>query len=1171
MGQMTCSPVVRLHAVGRRRSIIGLSVACGLAVACSACQSRSTTTSGRGNQPPSAGLQLTPELVRQHNRGVALMGQFDFGKAHQIFAKLVEEHPEWTEAQVDLAISALNRQQPEDEKQAAMMLERVLARQPNHLRAKYCRALLHFHAGQAAEALPLFRHVAQADPKDSYAAFHVGQCLLQMSRTEEALDQFLLAQRIDPYLRSAYYGAFQAAQRLGRADEAQQQLDQFQKLATNPQARLAEMKYTRMGPKAEARPIPLDQPEHVIRPTGPVFSQAEPLNIRGTEGYRWRSYVESEAPPCRPVCDMDGDGQVDLFLAAALEANNGRLNAVLVRRNDGFELDPKHELAQVADVNAALWGDYDNDGLTDVYLCRRGPNQLWRQIERNTWQDVTEGTNTSGGNANTVDGAMFDADHDGDLDLLLVNEDVPNELLTNNLDGTFRAIAQSQGLAGDGRPSRGVVVADLDSDRDVDLVIIKQEPPHEVFLNDRFWSYRPADGSFDTFRQAPIVAALPVDSGTDGPAPEQITEGDWFDIEASAAWSGVDGQVELMTLSAGGVVRWAPDKSGTWLPHPLSPQSNVTSMSGPLAIQDVDGDGRLDLVCSTGEDWTVMNVRGKPATLFQSQAARLRHWTFGVLDARRGPALIGLRSAEPPLIWHPGSGRYAFAALSFTGREDKADQMRSNASGIGIKFAVRVNSRSTALDTYRKHSGPGQSLEPVAVGLGLAKQIDFVSITWPDGVYQTEVDLEAGVTHRIDETQRQVSSCPVVFVWNGQKYEFVTDVLGVGGIGFNVGAGDFAQPRPWENLLLPESVLVAKDGKYQVKITEPMEEACYLDAARLVAYDLPPGWRMTLDERWAATEPWPTGKPVLYRQSLAPIEATNDRNENVTDRILRADLRAADPGKPDRRFIGRTDEHTVTLTFENEKPLDRLAGEPVLICGGWIEYPYSQTMFGAWQAAAGYDAPTVEVRGADGGWHVLLGHFGYMAGMPRQMSVPLPKERLPSGTTQLRLRTNMEIYWDHFAVASAENCESMIRRQLPLRSAVVDEVGFAERTTLPQRLPRYNYDRRVPLWDTWHPAGFYTRFGPVTPLVNDTDDAVAIIGPGEEVHLDFDAAVDELRPAWTRRFVLETNGWCKDSDLHTQNAGTLDPVPRRAGHVPAEASRRADLHRSYNTRFRSGP
>ena len=147
----------------------------------------------------------------------------------------------------------------------------------------------------------------------------------------------------------------------------------------------------------------------------------------------------------------------------------------------------------------------------------------------------------------------------------------------------------------------------------------------------------------------------------------------------------------------------------------------------------------------------------------------------------------------------------------------------------------------------------------------------------------------------------------------------------MGGIGFNVGAGVYPEPRPWENLLLPESSLVPRDGKFQIKIAEPMEEACYLDAARLVAYDLPRGWQMSLDERFAAGEPWPTGRPLFYRECLRPTSTTNDRDQDVTERIAEADLAATSPGMRDRRFVGRTGEHSVTLTFD--RPLDRIAGQ----------------------------------------------------------------------------------------------------------------------------------------------------------------------------------------------------------------------------------------------------
>ena len=161
-----------------------------------------------------------------------------------------------------------------------------------------------------------------------------------------------------------------------------------------------------------------------------------------------------QPPPCITACDIDADQRVDLFLGGALDSPQGPLNAVLLRRDDHFQLLTSHVLAGVTQVNAALWGDYDNDGLTDVYLCRRGPNQLYKQVEAGTWQDVTATTQTDGGEVNTVDGAFFDADHDGDLDLLLVNDDGPIELLNNNMDGTFQALAKQRGLAGDGRSAR---------------------------------------------------------------------------------------------------------------------------------------------------------------------------------------------------------------------------------------------------------------------------------------------------------------------------------------------------------------------------------------------------------------------------------------------------------------------------------------------------------------------------------------------------------------------------------------------------------------------------------------------------------------------------------------------------------------------------------------------
>ncbi len=1114
-----------------RQSLCVISAICLLAVL------------GCGGGPKS---QPSPQVVEEHNNGVALMGKFDYTAAHEVFSKLASAHPDWLDVQVDLAIASLNRQQPGDDKAAAQILDTVIEKRPEDLRALYCRGILDLYSSEPEAAWERFRTVAEADPDDGYAQYFTGQCLFQLSRYDEALEHFSQAQQIDPYLRSAYYGAFQAAQQLGRADLARENFEKFQRLDDNPQARLAEIKYTRMGPKAEVSTV---QPEEsdlaVTPPAGNLFAEPETISMRPAAAVTWASFDSSAvaetaaSTPNVTVCDINQDGKLDILISGAF-AQADVFNAVMLQENGVFSLDLKHPLAMVSNVNAAVWGDMDNDGLTDVYLCRRGPNQLWRQTAAGQWADITTAAGTAAGDLDSVDGACFDADHDGDLDLFVVNADGPNELLNNNLDGTYRSLAGEQGIAG-GSESRGIVVADLDNDRDVDIVVINAQPPHEVYRNDRLWNYEPAAG-FAEFTAADIWSAVAADTDADG-------------------------KTELFTSGPAGVTRWTrSDDGSSWSSSPLA-DANTGVTRGPLAVQDINGDGAAELVITTRKGWRTLSLGGTTLQSAPESTGVAADWALAAFDPR-GYSLVAPQSGKPPVAYPPGRGRFPVVLLEFTGKESQADQMRSNASGIGVQAAVRVSKHWTTAATFRPQSGPGQSLQPAVVGLRGASQMDFVSIQWPDGVFQSESGLAAGGRHRIEETQRQVSSCPVVFAWNGERFEFVTDILGVGGIGFNVGRGEYSTPRPWENLLLPANLLVPRGNEYVIKIGEPMEEVMYLDAARLVAYDLPPGWNMTLDERLAVHGPAATGNAIFYQDQdvVQPIKAIDQAGADVLDMILSVDGKAAEPAARDRRFLGRTEPSELVVKFA--RPLDSLEGEPVLVFHGWIEYPYSQTMFAAWQAGAEYHAPTLEALDANGQWQILAAQFGYPAGMPREASLPLSNMSLPKGVRTLRLRTNMEIYFDAVYVVSNKKCPGAIRTELPLRGAIVSEAGFPRRTNHAQRRPFYEYDHRASLWDTQHQTGFYTDFGPAAELVRDTDDALAIVGPGEEIEVQFDhRPLAALSAGWTRRFVFEANGWCKDRDLLTKDGEKVAPLPAR---TDAQEEKIFFLHKKINRRFRSG-
>jgi hypothetical protein len=1119
---------------------------------------------------PAKGFTPTAAQAKAHNAALALLGRFAFEDAVDALDVLVKDAPGWDDARVNLAIALLNTQDEPALDRAQAELGRVLARDPGHLRAATCSGLIHLYRGQAAAALPLLERVAKADPEDAYALAWVGSTLKALDRNAEAVEWFKRAWTKDPYMQSAYYEAFQALQALDRVEEGLAYFEASTKLEKNPLARLAQFKYTRMGPKATASPGPARVPGEVKPvPAGGYFEEAaRPVEIEGGP-VPW-----AERPGPITIADIDGDGRVDAFLVGARATPAGPRGLVLFQTQAGFRADLAHPLGEVADVNAALWGDLDNDGRVDVYLCRRGENRLLLQKDGGRFEDVTALSRSGGGPWNTVDGLLADLDHDGDLDVYCVNADEQNELLSNNLDGTFRPLDEGTGVGGDGRPSVAALAADLDADRDLDLIVLHAEPPHELYWNDRLWAWRKDDAlqrvpgpGVRAFLEAPARAAVAVDA--DG-----------------------DGFVEVVTAAPGALTSWKLRELSTSEPTRLGKDmGSIVGQQGDgpldvgagpvsLLVGDFDADRRLDLlVAAQAARAHVVTGLGElvGANLAAGRFLGLGRWvgwqrlalfprdpqrglevlrlTVG-LGASKGEWREGLETLTPP------RSAYKTLGLAFSGKHKEADSMRSNASGLGVRASVAVGTRGTVHHHLRNHSGPGQSLHPLFVGLGPAPALDYVSLDWPDGLLQTETGLEAGKVHVIEEVQRQTSSCPVLFCWDGAKHRFVTDLLGVGGIGFWVAPSTYAPPTPREHLLLPEGLPVAKDGRYVLKLDEPMEEACYLDHADLVAWDLPAGWQVVLDERLGVMGPMPTSAPRFFRRERAPSRAFTAGDEDATEAVRTADLKAAPVGPLDHRFLGRTLGSVLTLEFD--PPLAAGPGEPMLVADGWVEYPYASTMFAAWQAGAAYEAPTLEARGKDGAWRVVQEQLGYPAGMPRRMSFPLVG--LPEGTTALRLSTTYEIYWDRIAVAYGEPCPEARRTAVPRRKAALLASGFAKRTTGPQRLPHYDWEKRVPLWDCRHQRGLYTRLGDVEALLAATDDALCVFGPGEEVHLEYDAAaLPPVPPGATRRFVLETTGWCKDSDLATKDGDTVGPYPQREGVTDTRA--RDALHAATLTRL----
>ena len=118
-------------------------------------------------------------------------------------------------------------------------------------------------------------------------------------------------------------------------------------------------------------------------------------------------------------------------------------------------------------------GDYDGDGLVDVYLvCQDGPNQLFRQTAPLQFENVTAAAgNVDGGDAWGTGATFVDIDRDSDLDLYVCNLEAKNLLYENQGNGTFRENAAHYGLDLVAA-STMAAFADYDNDGSLDLYLL---------------------------------------------------------------------------------------------------------------------------------------------------------------------------------------------------------------------------------------------------------------------------------------------------------------------------------------------------------------------------------------------------------------------------------------------------------------------------------------------------------------------------------------------------------------------------------------------------------------------------------------------------------------------------------------------------------------------------
>jgi hypothetical protein len=449
-------------------------------------------------------------------------------------------------------------------------------------------------------------------------------------------------------------------------------------------------------------------------------------------------------------------------------------------------------------------------------------------------------------------------------------------------------------------------------------------------------------------------------------------------------------------------------------------------------------------------------------------------------------------------------------------------------------------------------------------------------VLWPSGILQAETTLPAASTGRsqsivVTELDRKPSSCPYLFTWNGTRFEFVTDFMGGGEMGGWAGPTAWNRPDPDEYVRIDGGRLRPRDGRYELRITNELEEALFVDRLQLVASDHPAGLDVFPNEGLRSTRaPFTL---AATRDPRPPARATDEHGHDVLPQIASLDRRYPDDFGllPIRGYAA---PHELVLDLG---PGPRGA---VLLLTGWTDYAFSSDNVAASQGRHALAPPSLQVKDHSGAWRTVIDEIGFPVGRPQTVVVNL-EGKFVSPAREVRILTNMRIYWDQVLVAVSGSAPRSRLTRLEPTVADLRWRGVSAETTPDGREP-FGYDyHRVSTAVPWKVmTGRYTREGDVRPLLRATDDMFAVSRPGDEIALAFEAdSLPPLPAGWTRTFLLYVHGYSKEMNLRSGSPDTVAPLPFRGmttypypdtEHYPRTKAHR-DYQERYNTRIVSRP
>ncbi len=492
------------------------------------------------------------------------------------------------------------------------------------------------------------------------------------------------------------------------------------------------------------------------------------------------------------LVDFDNDGDLDVYLLQGQMLGPGRtLDDALFPPSAGRPLTDRlyrndlqvgasgPGMLRFTDVTAGSGldvatygmgvaaGDFDNDGWTDLYRTRQGPNQLFRNNGDGTFTDVGAASGTDDPLWG-VAASFVDADHDGRLDLYVGNyvdyepgdgdrcrtatdepsycapqsyPYQPDRLYRNRGDGTFDDVTAEAGIDRAFGPALGVVAADLNADGLVDIYVANDGEPNQLWMNEGGWRFR--DDALLAGVAVNAVGAAEASMGVDLGDVDGDGDGDLFMTHVSAetntfyvndgsgffadrsaeaglgapslpytgfgaAWFDADNDTWLDALVVNGAVRTIEALARVDDPFPLHEPNHLFRNLGGGRFEDISG--------RAGEVFTLSEVS--------------RGAAFGDVDNDGDVDVLVTNNNGPArlLINEVGQRRHWLGLRLVGGPEAPRDMLGARVAVFPAGGGPPLWRRARADGSYASANDPR-----VLVGLGEAAVVERVRVIWPSG------------------------------------------------------------------------------------------------------------------------------------------------------------------------------------------------------------------------------------------------------------------------------------------------------------------------------------------------------------------------------------------------------------------------------------------------------